>query len=338
MRNNWKTFVLALGMSCGLIAGCEQPSENGMGGGSGAAGGSGYVVQIAGSSTVSPVSSAVAEEADNALGIKATVETTGTGPGMEKLSRKECDISGASRPIKDSEVEKCTANGVEPIELEICIDGLSVVVNPENDWCDCLSVDQLKKLWQYDSKVMKWSDLNPEWPAEDIKLFGPDHESGTFDYFNEVIIGDVPEGQSPCRTDYTQSVNDTTLVDGVKGSKYALGYFGYAYYVMNKDQLKVVGIAQSEDKSDCVAPAEDTIGSGEYAPLSRPLFIYVNKESLQTKPEVAELVNYFLNDGQAQVSDVGYIELPADRLESSRKKVAEITAAGETESSEEAAE
>lgn len=336
MRNNWKSFVLALGVSCGLIAGCEQPSENGMGGGGSA--GTGYVVQIAGSSTVSPVSSAVAEEADNALGIKATVETTGTGPGMEKLSRKECDISGASRPIKDSEVEKCQANGVEPIEFEICIDGLSVVVNPENDWCECLSVDQLKKLWEYESGVKKWSDLNPEWPEEEIKLFGPDHESGTFDYFNEVIIGDVPEGQSPCRTDYTQSVNDTTLVDGVKGSKYALGYFGYAYYVMNKDQLKVIGIANKDDKSDCVAPSETTIGDGSYAPLSRPLFIYVNKEALQTKPEVKQFVEYYLNDGQAQVGDVGYIELPADRLEASRKKLAENAEGSHDDHAEEAAE
>ncbi|MCA8989927.1 MAG: phosphate-binding protein, partial [Planctomycetaceae bacterium] len=149
----------------------------------------------------------------------------------------------------------------------------------------------------------------------------------TFEYFNEEIIGkDIPEGQSLYRTDYTPAVNDTTLVDGVKGNKYALGYFGYAYYVQNKASLKALGIAKSADKSDCVAPTEETIGSGQYAPLSRPLFIYVNKESLLTKPEVAKFVEYYLNEGQAQVSEVGYIELPADRLEASKKTLAEALA------------
>ncbi len=300
----------------GLLAGCNQQPPEGN-----------YVVQIAGSSTVSPVSAAVAEEVDYALGIKATVATTGTGPGLERLSRKECDIAGASRPIKSSEVEACQANGVEPVELEVCIDGISVVVHPDNNWCDCLTVEQLKKLWEYGSTVKKWSDLNPDWPNEDIKLFGPDHDSGTFEYFIEAIIGHTPEGQSPCRTDYTQSVNDTTLVDGVKGNKYSLGYFGYAYYIMNKSQLKALGISPDAEGTGCVVPTEETIGNGSYAPLSRPLFIYVNRQSLQEKPAVAQLVEFYLNAGQEQVSEVGYIELPADRLKQARETLTQAVTA-----------
>lgn len=305
---------LAIALCGGLLAGCEYQET------------AQYVVQVAGSSTVSPVSSAVAEEADKVLGIKATVETTGTGPGMERLSRRECDISGASRPIKEKELEKCRQNGFEPIEFEICIDGLTVAVHPENTWCDCLTIEQLKKLWEFNSSVQKWSDLDPSWPNEDIKLFGPDHESGTFDYFIEVVIGDVPEGQSPCRTDYTQSVNDTTLVDGVKGSKYSLGYFGFAYYLLNQQDLKALAIAKSADGSDCVAPTRETIGAGDYVPLSRPLFIYVNKDSLQTKPEVAKFVDYYLNAGQSEVGEVGYIELPAERIDKARETLKQTLA------------
>jgi len=308
-----------------MLTGCQY-QEPGGSAGTGSGGAASYVVQVAGSSTVSPVSSAVAEEADKALGIRATVETTGTGPGMERMIRKECDITGASRPIKESELEGCRASGFEPIEFSICIDGISVVVNPANDWCSCLSIEQLKKLWAYDSTVKKWSDLDPSWPNEAIKLFGPDTESGTFEYFNEAIIGKVPEGQSPCRTDYTPSVNDTMLVDGVKGNKYSLGYFGYAYYVMNKGSLKALGVAKSTDLSDCVEPNTETIETGKYAPLSRPLFIYVNKNSLQQKPEVARFVDYYLNDGQSQVADVGYIELPKAQIEKARQTLKEALA------------
>ncbi|MCA8983245.1 MAG: PstS family phosphate ABC transporter substrate-binding protein [Planctomycetaceae bacterium] len=305
---------LAIALCGGLLAGCEYQET------------AQYVVQVAGSSTVSPVSSAVAEEADKVLGIKATVETTGTGPGMERLSRKECDISGASRPIKEKELEKCRQNGFEPIEFEICIDGLTVAVHPENTWCNCLTIEQLKKLWEFNSSVQKWSDLDPSWPNEDIKLFGPDHDSGTFDYFIEAVIGDVPEEQSPCRTDYTQSVNDTTLVDGVKGSKYSLGYFGFAYYLLNQQDLKALGIAKSADGSDCVVPTRETIGAGDYVPLSRPLFIYVNKESLLTKPEVAKFVDYYLNAGQSEVGEVGYIELPSERIDKARETLKQTLA------------
>lgn len=322
MLKQWQNYGLMLAIGSGLLSGCEYQEPGAMNGAA-PAGGS-YVVQVAGSSTVSPVSSAVAEEIDAALGLKATVETTGTGPGMERLIRKECDISGASRPIKSSEVDACQAAGVELVEFEICIDGLSVVVNPENTWCTCLSVEQLKKLWEFNSTVKTWKDLDPSWPDEEIKLYGPDHESGTFDYFIEVIIGKTPEGQSPCRTDYTQSVNDTTLVDGIRGNKNALGYFGYAYYAMNKDSLKALGVSNKADHSDCVEPNEETIESGKYTPLSRPLYIYANKEALQTKPDVAKFVEFYLNDGQNQVTEVGYIQLPAEKLEKARQTLKDV--------------
>ncbi|HCS53363.1 PstS family phosphate ABC transporter substrate-binding protein [Rubinisphaera sp.] len=299
----------------GLLAGCayEEPAGNVV------------VVEVAGSSTVYPVSARVAEAADSAIGVKATVASTGTGTGMERLANKECDITGASRPMKDAELENCEKNGVDPLSLKIGMDGLSVVVNPQNDWCDALTTAQLKKLWEHGSEVTTWKQLDDSWPDEKIKLFGPDDKSGTFDYFNEEIIGEVPEGQSPCREDYTPAVQDNVLVEGVKGDKYALGYFGYAYYVMNKESLKIVGVSNTDDAADAVKPSEATIEDGSYAPLSRPLFIYVNKEALKTKPEVAKFVNYYLNEGQEAVSAVGYVKVPEATLEAAKASVAEVT-------------
>lgn len=316
--------LFCITLAAGTFSGCayEEPA----GGSNGA---SSAIVQIAGSSTVAPVSEAVAEAFDIATKIKVNVATTGTGPGMEKLAHKECDISGASRPIKEKEIAACKKAGVEPVELKIGVDGISIVVHSENDWCDCLSVAQLKELWEYDSKIKTWKDMNPEWPDEKIRLFGPDQESGTFDYFIEEIIGDVPENQSPCRTDYTLSVKDNTLVEGVKGNKYSLGYFGYAYYVQNKQFLKAVGVANKADLSDCVKPTDESIENGSYKPLSRPLFIYVNKEALISKPEVADFVKFYLNEGQEQVSEVGYVRLPKETIEAARKVVQDILAEGQ---------
>ena len=312
-------FMLAAVLGCGGVGGGS--SESGSGNGSAGDSGDGYVVQIAGSSTVAPVSSAVTEEAESAIGVIATVDTTGTGTGMERLSKGECDITGASRPMKDTEAEACAANDIEYIELKIGMDGISVVVHPENDWCDSLSVAQLKKLWEAGSTVKKWNELDPSWPDEEIKLFGPDDKSGTYDYFNESIIGEVAEGEKPCRSDYTPAVKDTVLVDGVKGDKYALGYFGFAYYVANKDSLKIVKVATEDDKSNAVEPTETTIEDGSYNPLSRPLFIYVNTASLKEKPEVEKFVKFYLGDGQEMVSRVGYVQVPANVVEQARAKV-----------------
>ena len=307
-------FLFALSLAtCSFVVGCTYEEKQGSTAAS--------IVEVAGSSTVFPLSSRVAEKADSAIGVKATVASTGTGTGMERLAKKECDITGASRPMKDSEREACKENGVEPIELKVGMDGLSVVVNPQNDWCSALTVAQLKKLWEHGSQVTKWKQLDESWPDEPIKLFGPDDKSGTFDYFNEEIIGEVPEGQSPCREDYTPAVQDNVLVEGVKGDKYALGYFGYAYYMMNKDSLKIVGISNTDDPADAVIPTEETVENGTYAPLSRPLFIYVNTESLKTKPDVAKLTKYFLGDGQSAVTEVGYVKLPEATLEQGKAKI-----------------
>ncbi len=313
-KNPTLLFSLCLTLS-GLLAGCayEEPAGNVV------------VVEVAGSSTVYPVSARVAEAAEAAIGVKSTVASTGTGTGMERLAKKECDITGASRPMKDAERENCEKNGVDPLQLKIGMDGLSIVVNPENDWCNGLTVAQLKKLWEHGSKVTTWKQLDDSWPDEKIKLFGPDDKSGTFDYFNEEIIGEVPEGQSPCREDYTPAVQDNVLVEGVKGDKYALGYFGFAYYVMNKESLKIVGVSNTDDVTDAVAPSEATIEDGSYAPLSRPLFIYVNKEALKTKPQVAKFVNYYLNEGQEAVTKVGYVKVPAATIEAAKASVAEVT-------------
>lgn len=207
-------------------------------------------VSVNGSSTVYPFSAVAAElfEKANDSKVHVTVGKKGTGGGFEKFSIGETDISNASREIKASEIEKCKANNVEYIELSVCIDGLTVCVNPANTWCSCLTVEQLKALWEPGSKVKKWSELNPAWPAENIGLYGPDTDSGTFDYFTEVIVGKAKSS----RSDYTQSSEDNVLVKGIAGDKYALGYFGYSYYDKNRKKLNAVGIipAAKVEKSE----------------------------------------------------------------------------------------
>lgn len=280
-------------------------------------------VQIDGSSTVFPISQAVAEEFMTANeGVQVTVGTSGTGGGFKKFIAGETDINDASRPIKDSEAEKLKEAGIEFLELKVAIDGLSVIVNPENDFVDSLSTDQLEAIWEPDSKVSKWSDVNPAWPGEDIKLYGPDTDSGTFDYFTDEICGE--EGK--CRADYTPSADDNVLVRGVAGDKFSLGYFGYAYYLENKDKLKIVGVADGAD-ADPVVPDSSTIKSGKYTPLSRPLFIYVRVDALKEKPEVKAFLDYYLSDeGQELAKGVGYIPLDSETLEATRKQVADATA------------
>lgn len=197
-------------------------------------------VAVDGSSTVFPFSVVAAELFQKAHDdkVNVTVGKKGTGGGFERFCAGETDISNASRPIKDSEVKKATEHGVEFLELSVCIDGLSVCVNPRNDWCYCLSVEQLKKLWEPGSKIKKWNELDPSWPDAEIKLYGADADSGTFDYFTEVIVGKSKSS----RSDYTPSSEDNVLVKGVTGDKYALGYFGYSYYDKNRKQLRAVGI------------------------------------------------------------------------------------------------
>jgi phosphate transport system substrate-binding protein len=276
-------------------------------------------VTITGSSTVYPISQAMGEEFMNLnKGVDVSVGESGTGPGMKELGEGKLDIADASRPIKPAEAEACKAAGVEYVEFKVAIDGLSVVVNPQNDWCKAITVAQLKALWSPDSKIKKWSELDASWPDEEIRLYGADHASGTFDYFTEAIVGKSKSS----RTDYTPSTDDNVLVKGVAGDKFALGYFGYAYYTENKSKLRVLPISNTDDLAAAVGPTEETILNGTYKPLSRPLFIYVNKASLK-KPQVAEFVKYYLHDGQSLVKSVRYVQLPAAELDAARKSLAE---------------
>jgi phosphate transport system substrate-binding protein len=278
-------------------------------------------VRVDGSSTVYLITEAVAEEFRNEHPeVRAVVGVSGTGGGFKKFSAGEIDICDASRTIKAEEQEKCAANGIKYVALEVAFDGLSVVVNPENDWCDCLTVAQLKAIWQPESAVSKWNDLNPAWPDEKIELFGPGTDSGTFDYFTEAIVGTAKSS----RADYTPSEDDNMLVTGVEGSKYALGYFGYAYYIENKDRLKLLGVDPGDGK--CVQPSPETVRTNEYKPLSRPLFIYVNTKSLK-RPEIAQFVAYYLDQVGALVPTVGYVPLSDEASAKSKKLFDEAMAA-----------
>jgi phosphate transport system substrate-binding protein len=259
-------------------------------------------VKIDGSSTVYPITEAVAEEfiKENPR-VQVTVGISGTGGGFKKFCPGETDINDASRPIKQKELDVCAQNGIDFAELSVAFDGLSVLVNPTNDFVDYLTIEELNKIWSPESTVKYWDEVRPIWPHEEIVLFGPDTDSGTFDYFTDVVNGE--EGVS--RADYTASADDNVLVQGIAGEKYSLGYFGYAYYIENKDKLKAVPI---DGGSGPVAPSKETILTGEYAPLSRPLFIYVNKDSLK-KPEVKAFIDYYLNKGDELIEEVGYVRV-----------------------------
>ena len=230
-----------------------------------------------------------------------TVGLSGTGGGMKKFAAKEVDITGASRPIKPSEREKIAKAGVDFIELPVAYDGIAVVVNPKNKFINSLTVDELKRLWQPDSTVKYWSDLRKSFPRKPIKLYGPGADSGTFDYFTKAIVG--KEGAT--RSDFTASEDDNVLVQGVSGDEYALGYFGFAYYVENKDRLKVVSIDTGEG---AVRPSAKTIEDGSYKPLSRPIFIYVNKAAAK-KPEVEAFVQFYIKNATKLVPQVGYVPM-----------------------------
>lgn len=260
-------------------------------------------VKIDGSSTVAPISEAMAEEFQKANpGVRVTVGTSGTGGGFKKFGNKEIDISDASRPIKTEEA----ASAGDFIELPVAYDGLAVVVNPQNTWATSLTVAELNKIWAPGSKVNNWSQVRAGFPNQPLKLYGAGTDSGTFDYFTDAING--KEGAS--RSDYTQSEDDNTLVTGVAGDTGALGYFGLAYFEENQDKLKLVGV-QGEGATAAVSPTQETVANGTYQPLSRPLFIYVRKDAAE-RPEVKAFVNFYLSEaGQKLVQEAGYIPLPA---------------------------
>ncbi|MBN2165559.1 MAG: PstS family phosphate ABC transporter substrate-binding protein [Marinilabiliaceae bacterium] len=264
-------------------------------------------IKIDGSSTVYPITEAIAEEFRTvAPDVHVTVGISGTGGGFKKFGRGEIDINDASRPIKDKEIKACEDGNIQYKALTIAYDGLAVVVNNQNDWVESFTIDELKKLWEpsAEGNVMMWSDIRPEWPNEKINLYGPDAASGTYDYFTEVICGE--SGSS--RGDYTNSADDNVLVQGISTDKYALGFFGLAYYEENADKLKLVGV---DNGKGVVFPSFESVSSNTYTPLSRPVFIYVSKKAAE-RPEVVEFVNFYLNNASAVAKDVGYVSLPAE--------------------------
>jgi phosphate transport system substrate-binding protein len=272
-------------------------------------------VEADGSSTVFPVTEAVAEEFGIETGgdVRVTVAYSGTGGGFRRFCTGETDLNNASRPILPSEVEICEQNGVDFIELQVAWDGLAVIVSPANDFVQCLTVDELRRIWEPGSTVTQWSDVRPEWPDRPLRLYGPGTNSGTFDYFTEEIGGEIRSS----RSDYTASEDDNVLVQGVAGDVNALGYFGFAYYVENQSRLKLVGV---DDGNGCVLPDAETIESGRYSPLSRPLFIYVKRESLE-RPAAAAFVDFYLSVAPELVSEIGYIPMSAARYEEERAKL-----------------
>ncbi len=261
-------------------------------------------VEIDGSSTVFPISEAVAEEFNKVHpNVRVNVGVSGTGGGFKRFTVGETDISDASRAIKDSEHEAAVANGVEYHELRVGTDGLSVMVSTQNDFLDCLTVGELKMIWDTGSEVNNWNQVRSGFPDRPLRLYGPDTDSGTFDFFTEEINGEAQVS----RADYTASADDNVLVQGISGDRNALGYFGYAYYAENADKLKLVAV---DNGDGCVTPTPDTILSGDYKPLTRPLFIYVNKKSLE-RPEVKAFVEFYMEHGEELTREVGYVPVAA---------------------------
>ncbi len=272
-------------------------------------------VAIDGSSTVYPITEAVAEEFQAVQpGIHVTVGIAGTGGGFKRFGAGETDISDASRPIDPTEAELAAKNGVEFVELPVAFDGISVMVNPASDFVSSLTVAELKKIWQPESKVKLWSDVKPGWPAREIHLYGPGTDSGTFDYFTEAINGKAKS----MRSDFNASEDDNVLVQGIAGDKDSMGFFGYAYYVENKDKLKLVGV---DNGAGAILPAPAAIRDGTYQPLSRPVFIYVKVKAAQ-RPEVETFVQFYLEHAKTLVEQVGYIPLPDTVYELARKRFA----------------
>jgi phosphate transport system substrate-binding protein len=315
MTNNRETtmkIALLLGVLA-LLAGCGggrggDAEASGTTAAAGTGGGdlSGRI-QADGSSTVGPYATAAAERFQRQEpNVQVTVGVSGTGGGFERFCRGETDLSDASRPIKEEETAVCTKAGIEPVEFQVANDALTVVVNKDNDWVDCLTTEQLKKIWEPGSKVSSWQDVDPSFPDEQIELFGPGTDSGTFDYFTDEINGE--EGAS--RSDYAASEDDNTIVTGVSGEKGGLGYFGFSYFEENMDTLKALEI---DSGAGCVAPSVETAQDGTYTPLSRPLFIYATKEALQ-RPEVEAFLRFLLENEQSIAEASQFVPLTEEQV------------------------
>ena len=289
-------LILFIGLGF-MLAGCggasDPSSDQGLSG----------AVRLDGSSTVFPISEAVAEEYLAVQPrVRVTVGVSGTGGGFKKFLNGEIDINAASRPIKESEYERATSTDIGLIEIPVAFDGLSVVVNQDNDWVDFLTVSELNRIWQPDSVVRTWKDVRPDWPDEEIQLYGPGTDSGTFDYFTGTINGK----EQASRPDFTASEDDNVLVQGIAGDRYSLGYFGFAYYQENKTKIRSVAI---DGGNGPIAPTAITINDGSYAPLSRPIYIYINALSLE-KPAVSNFIDFYLANAGQLAAEVGYIALP----------------------------
>lgn len=266
------------------------------------------IIKIDGSSTVYPITEAVAEDYQIEKKVKVTVGISGTGGGFKKFCRGETDVQNASRPILKKEMDACKEAGVQYIELPVAYDGLTVVVNKNNDFVKSLSVEELKKMWEpaAQGKVKTWKQVNATFPDTPLKLFGAGSDSGTFDYFTEAIVGKAKSS----RGDYTASEDDNVLVQGVNSDKGGLGYFGFAYFEENQDKLKAVPIVAKKG-APAVTPTMESVKDGSYQPLSRPLFIYVNATAAAFKPEVKAFIDFYLQNAPTLVKEVQYIPLPA---------------------------
>jgi phosphate transport system substrate-binding protein len=292
--NPFKQLTLAAAMSAAFVAAAPAVAQQ-------------KVVKIDGSSTVYPISEAVAEEFQKAkkAAIKVTVGISGTGGGFKKFCRGETDISDASRPILEKEMKACAEAGIKYVELPVAYDALTVVINPKNTWITEFKVEELKKMWEpaAQGKITHWNQVNPAWPDAPLKLFGPGADSGTFDYFTDAITGK----EKASRGDFTASEDDNVLVQGVSRDVNAIGYFGLAYYIENKDKLKAVPIV-NKGSTKGVLPSLETVMDGSYQPLARPIFIYVSEKGMQ-RAEVREFVEYYLKHGAKLSKEVGYVPL-----------------------------
>ena len=315
-----RTILMRLALACALavsltaVADCGG-DDNDSGGGGNLSGS----VRIDGSSTVGPLTEAAAEgfQAENS-GVRVTVGTSGTGGGFEKFCAKETDVSNASRPIKDDEeVPVCEKNGVEFQEVQVANDGITLVVNPENDWAECLTVDQLNRIWEKGSEIKNWKDVDPKFPDEELELFGAGTDSGTFDFFTEEINGE--EGNS--RTDYNATEDDNVTVQGVAGSKGGLGYYGLEYAEQNTDKNKKV---QVDGGQGCVEPTKETVQSGEYKPLSRPIYIYPSKQAAQ-RPEVKAFLEYYIGNVVELADQAQFVPMTEEQKAKAQETLGALT-------------
>jgi phosphate transport system substrate-binding protein len=309
--------ALAVAAAAAVLAACGGGGEGDASGGAGGDAALSGPVVIDGSSTVEPLSSAAAEffQAEQP-DVNVTVGTSGTGGGFQKFCNAETDISDASRPIKDEEKALCDSRGISFEEIQVANDALTVVVNKENTWANCLTVDQLKRMWEPGSTVKSWNEIDPSFPNEPLTLFGAGADSGTFDYFTAEIVGE--EGAS--RTDYSPAEDDNVTVQGVQGSKGALGYFGFSYFEENADNLKAV---QIDGGQGCVAPSSEAAQNGTYTPLSRPLFIYPSNAGL-AKPQVLAFVEFYLEQNDQIVEAARFVPLTAEQKQESTTELAAL--------------